>query len=81
MKDINTILSEQVEHFLFSIKAIADSGKLNPLKSRFGGFPIFVKDMNLFYEQVNLEERIMVRNVHSFYLHRVIITILRKRLQ
>ncbi len=58
MKDINTILSEQVEHFLFSIKAIADSGKLNPLKSRFGGFPIFVKDMNLFYEQVNLEERI-----------------------
>ena len=58
MKDINTILSEQVEHFLFSIKAIADSGKLHPLRSRFGGFPIFVKDMNLFYEQVNLEERI-----------------------
>ena len=58
MIDINTILSEQVEHFLFSIKAIADSGKLHPLRSRFGGFPIFVKDMNLFYEQVNLEERI-----------------------
>ena len=58
MKDISTIISEQVEHFLFSIKGIADSGKLHPLRSRFGGFPIFVKDMNLFYEQVNLEERI-----------------------
>ena len=58
MKDISVILSEQVEHFLFSIKGIADIGKLHPLRSRFGGFPVFVKDKNLFYEQVNLEERI-----------------------
>lgn len=58
MKDINMILSEQVEHFLFSIKGMADSGKLHPLRSRFGGFPVFVKNKNLFYEQVNLEERI-----------------------
>ena len=58
MKDITAIVSEQANRFLDSIKYIADRYKIHPIKSRFGGFPLFIDNNTLFYEQVALEERI-----------------------